>query len=847
MCIARGRQAVDSRDTRTIIILTTRLFIMTTHLNSGNLLGWLDRLSMRWQIGIYTVTLLLLSIAGFAYFAFEQSREIVTNVTLNQMATETDRAAEVIERSLATAGSIAVQVRDFPPIPGIFRSQDNAGVDPVQTGSTTELWIERLVTIVTSQMKAHAEYQSAVLLDAQGTPIIRISRSLNGRIETDQEALLTDVERNEFEATILLRKGSIYVSPLQTEGTSSVFAVATPYFDPSGKARGTFGFILSAPVMFQDAASMVKSGELDIVDQAGRYVFSESHQDNVTAGRMYNDDKPVRGRILLEKDGPISYRALIPGSHRPDGVAVIATYRKIYYASHAPDQWLAVAPSLLADTVLEPVHELSIRFVGIGLLTVLVAVCVIWWFSKRVSAALKLLANTADRVANGETSAVIPEIPGVGEVRTLADSIRTMTGNLLRIAEEAESQQRRTRAILNSTADGIITLDEAGSIRAINQLASEMFGFDAETLIGHDAGRLVPVLTNSDANRDDTPISPGEVRSLGPEAEVTGRHRSGREIPLALRVTQMEHMGERLFIATVQDITSRKIAEAERTRLLDGIRDAVNHLSAASHEILATTAEQARSAQEQASSVTETAATVEELTRTAEQARGRAEEVAQSARKADEVSQSGKDAVSRTFAAMEQVREQVESTAESILALAERAQAISKIIVSVDDLADQTNLLAINASIEAARAGEYGKGFAVVATEIKTLAEQSKKATNQVREILGDIQRATNTAVISTEQGTRTVEEARQVVKRAEETINQLTATIGVAARSASQIVASSGQQASAMQQINEAMSHIDQATRQTLAATRQAEQSASDLNDLGQRLHDLIATNEQA
>src|SRR5436309_9556961 len=106
---------------------------------------------------------------------------------------------------------------------------------------------------------------------------------------------------------------------------------------------------------------------------------------------------------------------------------------------------------------------------------------------------------------------------------------------------------------------------------------------------------------------------------------------------------------------------------------------------------------------------------------------------------------------------MEWVKEKVEATAENILTLAEQAQAIGNIIAAVNDIAEQTNLLALNAAIEASRAGEHGKGFTVVAGEVKALADQSKKATGQVRQILGEIQKATNTAVLSTEAVTKGV------------------------------------------------------------------------------------------
>src|SRR4051794_38191607 len=125
-----------------------------------------------------------------------------------------------------------------------------------------------------------------------------------------------------------------------------------------------------------------------------------------------------------------------------------------------------------------------------------------------------------------------------------------------------------------------------------------------------------------------------------------------------------------------------------------------------------------------------------------------------------EVGLAGRRAVEDSLAAMDRLRDRVEATAEKIHTLAEQAQAIGEIIATVNDVAEQTNLLALNAAIEASRAGEHGRGFAVVAAEVKALADQSKKATAQVRQILGEIQKATHTAVLSTEEVTKGVTSA---------------------------------------------------------------------------------------
>src|SRR5207253_3648111 len=124
------------------------------------------------------------------------------------------------------------------------------------------------------------------------------------------------------------------------------------------------------------------------------------------------------------------------------------------------------------------------------------------------------------------------------------------------------------------------------------------------------------------------------------------------------------------------------------------------------------------------------------------------------------------------------IRQKVQFIAETILALSEQSQQIGEIIASVGDLADQSNLLALNAAIEANRAGEHGKGFSVVAQEIRSQAEQSKAATAQVRAILSDIQRATNAAVMATEQGTKGADAGGRLIERAGRTIEQLAAAV---------------------------------------------------------------------
>jgi methyl-accepting chemotaxis protein len=272
------------------------------------------------------------------------------------------------------------------------------------------------------------------------------------------------------------------------------------------------------------------------------------------------------------------------------------------------------------------------------------------------------------------------------------------------------------------------------------------------------------------------------------------------------------------------------------------VRKTIDALGSASAEILAGTTQQAAGMREHSTAVTETVSTVDEVLQTSEQAAQRALTVSESAQRAADVGQAGRKAVDESVAAMGAVKDQAGSIAESILTLAEQAQAIGEIITTVNDIGEQINLLSLNAAIEASRAGEHGRGFSVVAAEIKALADQSKKATTQVRQILGEIQKATNAAVMVTEQGSKGVNEAVKTVNEAGQTIRMLGDIITEAAQMAAQIAASSGQQATGMRQIHQAMQNISQVSNQNLAATNQSEQAAKHLNVLGSNLKQLVA-----
>lgn len=274
---------------------------------------------------------------------------------------------------------------------------------------------------------------------------------------------------------------------------------------------------------------------------------------------------------------------------------------------------------------------------------------------------------------------------------------------------------------------------------------------------------------------------------------------------------------------------------------LSDLREVIGVLSVSSAEIRASSVQLAASTAQAGTSVTETSATVEEVCQTSRLADDKAHEVEAIAARASETSRAGLQATEEVIGRMQAIKSQMEAIGESVVQLSERSQAIGEVVATVNDLAEQSNLLAVNASIEAAKAGEHGRGFAVVAQEVRKLAELSKQATKQVRGLLREVQEATSKAAMTADRGNRAVEVGLAQSKSANEAIQELMERSEETALAATQIAASNQQQLVGMEQVKQAMQNIRQASGDIAASTRQSEQSAKELHTLGERLQVML------
>ena len=283
-----------------------------------------------------------------------------------------------------------------------------------------------------------------------------------------------------------------------------------------------------------------------------------------------------------------------------------------------------------------------------------------------------------------------------------------------------------------------------------------------------------------------------------------------------------------------------KLSESMSSALRE-VADAVEATASASTQISSSTEEMASGAQEQTSQAHDVASAVEEMTKTILETTKNANSAADSAATASKIAVDGGKSVEETINGMNRITEVVERAAATVRELGKSSHQIGEIIQVINDIADQTNLLALNAAIEAARAGEQGRGFAVVADEVRKLAERTGKATKEIATMIKKIQNDTTEAVTSIELGTKEVVKGKDLANNAGESLKEIISKVSVTVDGINQVAAASEEQSSAAEQISKSIDGISSVIQESATVTQQIAHAAEDLNRLTENLQNLI------
>lgn len=275
--------------------------------------------------------------------------------------------------------------------------------------------------------------------------------------------------------------------------------------------------------------------------------------------------------------------------------------------------------------------------------------------------------------------------------------------------------------------------------------------------------------------------------------------------------------------------------------LLLSVSEAVQATASSAAEISSSSEEMAAGAQEQSSQSTEIAGATEEMTKTIYETSRNAIEASKNAVLARENAALGVEKIKRTKDGMERITTSSSKTGSIINSLASKTDQIGEIAQVIDDIADQTNLLALNAAIEAARAGEQGRGFAVVADEVRKLAERTTKATKEIAETIKAIQKESKEANISMREAGESVSEGIKLTQEVEDVLLSINENAKDVAMQIDQVAASSEQQSSTSEEISKNIESISTVTQQSASGIQQIAQASEDLNRLTVNLQELL------
>lgn len=272
------------------------------------------------------------------------------------------------------------------------------------------------------------------------------------------------------------------------------------------------------------------------------------------------------------------------------------------------------------------------------------------------------------------------------------------------------------------------------------------------------------------------------------------------------------------------------------------VTEGVEATASASSQISSSTEEMAAGSQEQSSQTAEVASAVQQMTATILESTANVTRAADFAHKAGNIAKDGGTAVQETIKGMDRITKVVEDAARTVQELGASSEQIGQIVQVIDDIADQTNLLALNAAIEAARAGEQGRGFAVVADEVRKLAERTTKATKEIGGMIKQIQQNTGGAVKSMTLGTEEVKRGTLLANKAGSSLEEIISSVNSVISEINQVAATSEEQSSAAEQISKNIESISAVIHESASGTQQIARASEDLNKLTDNLQNLVS-----
>lgn len=425
---------------------------------------------------------------------------------------------------------------------------------------------------------------------------------------------------------------------------------------------------------------------------------------------------------------------------------------------------------------------------------------------------------------------------------------------------ETRSHLGKTQAVLSQLKDHFSEQTAHAETEMVSQVNSSISMMTAITIIGIIIGSLAAFFITRGIARPIGQISGIANQIAEGEIDHTIEVRSRDEVGILAQAFQnlilyMKSLADGAQRIAANDLrvdvtpksendilgNSFKTMAGNLRNIVSQLNEGSNELVAAANEIASTSAEMAKGANNQTEQAVQISSAIEEMTATILQSSQNANTAREISEQASSTAGMGQGIVQNTVTGMMNIASAAGDSTGIVSELAQAADRIGEIISVIDDIADQTNLLALNAAIEAARAGEQGRGFAVVADEVRKLAERTGKATGEITEMINGIQRDSSRAVESMENASKLVSEGQELADKAGNSLEEINSMSSRVMDMIVQIATASDQQSAAAEQISKNMEYISSITRQTSAGADQSASAAEELNRQAESMKEVV------